>query len=188
MNMKEAAQVLKSLGWVIRTDEVGDKVAQFTLFDRIVDIIYSLDRIRDEQKFGAMLSVSTDDFSKACSAISGRKPKFYPLARAWKGPDIRSSEILEEHVRRASDEAIAWALEQDLDKALRNHAALPTNAPGARPIWHLAALAVLGDAAKLKFYQSSFEAGDRLGFVPYVTQDYIDRAVEMAREYAARAK
>ncbi|MDN3719635.1 hypothetical protein QW131_11790 [Roseibium salinum] len=73
-----------------------------------------------------------------------------------------------------------------MDKALRDHAALPTNAPGARPIWHLAALALLGDVAKLKFYQASFEAGDRLGFVNYVTKDYIDRTVSFAERLAAR--
>ncbi len=187
MNMKETTLALKSLGWSVRDDEVGDKVAQFILTDRIVDIIYGLDRIRDQQKFGAMLTVSTDTFSKFCSVISGKPPKFYPLARAWKGPDIRAPEILTEHVRQASEEAIAWAQEQDLDQALREHAALPTNAPGARPIWHLAALALLGDVTKLKSYQASFEAGDRLAFVPYVTKDYIDRAVSLAQELAATA-
>ena len=48
---------------------------------------------------------------------------------------------------------------------------------GARPVWHLAALVVLGDLEKLKFYQASFEAGDRLGFVKYITKNYIDSAV-----------
>ena len=44
------------------------------------------------------------------------------------------------------------------------------------------ALALLGDIAKLKSYQASFEGGDRLGFVPYVTKGYIDRAVSLAEE------
>ncbi|EEE35397.1 hypothetical protein RKLH11_4073 [Rhodobacteraceae bacterium KLH11] len=60
-------------------------------------------------------------------------------------------------MRQASDEAIAWAQGQDLDMALQDYAALPTDAPGARPIWHLGALAVLGDAARLQSYQASFE-------------------------------
>ncbi|MEO1610679.1 MAG: hypothetical protein AAFR90_15410, partial [Pseudomonadota bacterium] len=171
MKMKDATQTLKALGWSVYTDEVGDKVAHFALHDRVVDIIYGLDQIREQQKFGAMLSVSTDAFSKFCSQIKDKKIHFYPLVRAWKGPDIRAPEILEEHICQASQEAIAWAQEQDLDKALQDHAALPTNAPGARPIWHLAALALLGDVAKLKSYQASFEVGDQLGFVNYVTKD-----------------
>ncbi|WP_234836607.1 DUF6990 domain-containing protein [Sinorhizobium meliloti] len=180
MKMNETTQYLKSLGWSIKADEVGDKRAKFSLLDRVVSIIYDLDRIRDQQKFGAMLSVSTEAFSKACSAIRGERPKFYPLITAWSGPDIRAPEILERHIRQASDEAIAWAQDQDLEQALRDHAALPTNAPGARPIWHLAALALLGEVTRLKSYQSSFEAGDRLGFVNYVTKDYINRAVSLA--------
>lgn len=184
MNMRQATQTLKAFGWSIYTDEVGDKVAHYILHDRIVQIIYGLDRIRDQQKFGAMLSLTTDAFSSACQAINPRSGKGAPFVRAWKRLDIRAPEILEEHVRQASDEAIAWAQAQDLDKALQDHAALPTNAPGARPIWHLAALALLGEVEKLKSYQASFEAGDRLGFVPYVTKDYIDRAVEFAEKLA----
>lgn len=79
-----------------------------------------------------------------------------------------------------------WAEAQDLDKALWDHAALPTNAPGARPIWHLAALALLGDVMKLKSYQASCAAGDRLRFVNYITKDYIDRAVALAEELVVR--
>lgn len=186
MNMKQATQILKTLGWLTYTDEVGDKFAHYILDDRIVRIIYGLDRIRDQQKFGAMLSLATDDFSAACLAIDPGYGNDAPFVRAWNGLDLRGPEILEEHIRKASEEAIAWAQGQDLDKALRDHAALPTNAPGARPIWHLAALALLGDVAKLKSYQASFEAGDRLGFVNYVTKDYIDRAVALAEEQAKK--
>ena len=182
MKIKEATAILKSLGWATRSDEVGDKIAEFSLADRVVDLIYGLDRIRDKQKFGAMLSVSTDAFSAACSVIDGERPTYYPLVRAWQGLDVRATEILEEHVRQASADAVAWAQEQDLKKALLEHAALPTDAPGARPIWHLAALALLSDTAKLKSYQQSFTAGDRLGFVPYVTKEYIDRAIEISEK------
>ena len=180
MRMNEATQALKALGWSIYTDEVGDKFAQYSLQDRIAQIIYFLNRIRDQQKFGASLVLTTDTFSNACLAIDPGYGKDAPIIRASKGIDIRAPEILERHVRQASDEAISWAQEQDLDKALRDHAALPTDAPGARPIWHLAALALLGDVAKLKSYQASFEAGDRLGFVPYIKKDFIDRAVSLA--------
>ena len=180
MKMKETTQVLSSLAWAIRTDDVGDKVAKFILSDRIVDIIYGIGRFGDEEQFEAVLSVSTAKFSKFCSRILGENKSFYPLVVARRGLRVLAPEIREEHVRQASDEAISWAQEQDLDKALRDHAALPTDAPGARPIWHLAALALLGDVAKLKSYQASFEAGDRLGFVPYIKKDFIDRAVSLA--------
>jgi len=44
----------------------------------------------------------------------------------------------------------------------------------------LAALAVNKDQATLLNYLNHFKAGDRLDFVPYITQDYIERAYELA--------
>jgi hypothetical protein len=187
MKLKEATEHLKFIGWSTGKDEVGDRFARFGLPDRKVEIIYGLDRIRDQQKFGSMLSVSTDEFSYACGNIREGASGYSSLITAWSGLDIRAPEILVEHIQQASDEAITWAQRQDLDKALRDHAALPTDAPGTGPILHLASLAILGEVEKLKSYQASFEAGDRLGFVPYVTKDYIDRAVAVAEELAAKS-
>ncbi|WP_414858990.1 DUF6990 domain-containing protein [Pseudomonas aeruginosa] len=59
--------------------------------------------------------------------------------------------------------------------------ALPTNSKGAMPLRNLAALAIAGDVSCLANYQFSFEQGDRLGFVPYITQDMIERALLIAR-------
>ncbi|HMQ40145.1 MAG TPA: hypothetical protein PKC09_02625 [Paracoccus sp. (in: a-proteobacteria)] len=185
MKIVEITNALKSLGWSLSRDEVGDRLASYRLSDRTADIIYGLKRLPDKQQLWVMRSTSTDAFSSACAKVDPGYGISAPLVTPWNNPDIRVPEILEEHVRQASDEAIAWAKAQDLDKALREHAALPTNAPGARPIWHLAALALLGDVAKLKSYQASFAAGDRLGFVNYITKDYIDRAVALAEQTAS---
>ena len=182
MKIVEITNVLKSLGWSISRDEVGDRLASYRLSDRTADIIYGLKKVPDKQQLWVMRSTSTDAFSSACAKVDPGYGMSAPLVTPWNNPDIRASSILEEHVRLASEEAILWAREQDLEKALREHADLPTGAPGARPIWHLAALALLGDIAKLKSYQASFEGGDRLGFVPYVTKGYIDRAVSLAEE------
>lgn len=185
MKVAEVSNYFKSMGWSLSRDEVGDRLAVYRLPDRTADIIYGLKRLSDRQQLWVMRSTSTDAFSSACAKIDPGYGISAPLVTPWNNPDIRAPEILNEHVRQASEEAIAWAEAQDLDKALRDHAALPTNAPGARPIWHLAALALLGDMAKLKSYQASFEAGDRLGFVNYVAKDYIDRAVALAEETAS---
>lgn len=180
MNTREVTKILKDIGWMAFTDEVGDRYTHFVLPDRTVQIIYGVRTFSDEQQLEATRSLTTDVFSGVCLEISGRGGKYTPLARAWKGICIRAPEIMEEHVQQASDEAIAWAKDQDLDRALEKHAVLPTDAPGARPIWHLAALALLADVTKLKAYQSSFESGDHLGFAKYVAKDYIDRALIIA--------
>ena len=182
MNTKEVTQYLEALGWSTRKDEVGDRCATFALADRQVELIYSIDRINELQKFGAMLSVTTDAFSSACSNIIGERLNSHPLTTAWRGIDVRAPEISEHHIREATRDAISWSKDQDLNKALSEHAALPTSAPGIRPVWHLAALVLLGDDVRLKAYQTSFEKGDRLGFVPYVTREYIDRSVALVAQ------
>ncbi len=187
MRIKEVTEFLRAIGWSTKRDEIGYRYARFELPDRVVEIIYSLDRIRDQQKFRGVLSLSTNGFSHAYRKIGGGKDDYGSLMTAWSGLDIRAPEILAEHIQQASEQAIAWAQSQDMDKALRDHAALPTDAPGTGPILHLASLAILGEVEKLKSYQASFESGDRLGFVPYVTKDYIDRAVAVAEELAAKS-
>ena len=185
MNIREVTKVLKSLGWLAYTDDVGDKYTRFLLPDRTIQLIYGVRKYGQEQQLEVMQSLSSDGFSQACLTVDVGYGDDAPLVRDRMGSCIQVPEILEEHVRQASDGAIAWAQEQDLDKALREYAALPTTAPGARPVWHLGALAVLGDVHRLKSYQASFESGDRLGFVNYVTKDYIDRAVILAEQNAS---
>ena len=187
MNTREATKALRALGWSTKTDEVGDKGALFRLPDRIARILYGVRTFRDKQDFRAMLSVSTDSFSKAYAEIPGDRPGYGPLIAARKGIHIEVPEILEEHIRQASERSIAWAEAQDLEAGLLAHASLPTDAPGTGPVLHLSALAVTGDVARLKSYRASFEAGDRLGFVPYITGDYIDRAVALAEQYASNS-
>jgi len=179
MKAKEATDILISLGWSAFKDEVGDRYTKYFLPDRVVQIIYGIEKIRENQKFGSTLTLTTVEFSRACSEIHD-KPGDTPLISAWKGIDIRAPEILEQHIHQASNQAVEWARAQDLRKALHDHAALPTDAPGARPLLHLAALAILGDVERLNLYRSSFEAGNKLGFVNYITKEYIDRALEVA--------
>lgn len=183
MKTKDVTQVLKSLGWSIRTDEVGDKVAYYKLPDRTVCTIYGIRNFSDDQQLDGTLSLSTDAFSKACFTIRDRGSRYADLATLWNGWKISAPEITEAHVHQASEACITWAKAQDLNAALQEKIALPTSAPGTAPVLHLGALVVAGDIEKLKSYQASFAAGDRLGFAPYITRDYIDRAVALAEEY-----
>jgi len=149
------------------------------------DFFYTIHRATHYQKLGTMFSTSTDEFSTVCSQIGNDKEHYESLVVSWSGLDIRDPEFIKpEHIHQASQQAIDWSKEQDLYQALLDYAALPTSAPGSQPILHLSALVLLGNIEKLKFYQSSFEAGDRLDFVPYITKDFIDRAVTLAEQNA----
>jgi len=187
VKIKEATDILKAIGWRTSKDGVGDRVAQFMLSDRIVNIIYGINRATRYQQFSSTLSVSTEEFSliyRRIENVGNERDDYAPLIVAWKGIDIRDTEMIKpEHIRQASHQAIEWAKEQDLHKALLDHEALSTNAPGTRPLLHLSALVLLGKLEKLEFYQTSFKAGDRLGFARYISKDFIDRAVTIAKQY-----
>ncbi|WP_440130662.1 DUF6990 domain-containing protein [Achromobacter pulmonis] len=43
---------------------------------------------------------------------------------------------------------------------------------------------IAADVERLNSYKNSFEKGGRLGFVPYITVDIIDRAILIAQKYA----
>lgn len=51
---------------------------------------------------------------------------------------------------------------------------------GGLQLCHLAALALAGDGARLRDYHGRMLAGDRLNFVPMITPDLVQRAVERA--------
>jgi len=183
MKIKEATEILKSIGWQTYKEE-GDRGAYFQLPDRTVDIGYEIKRFIDEQKFSVGLSLSTDAFSAICSRIRDEKNAYWQLIKAWNWPGIYAPEIKEEHIHQASNAALDWAKQQDLQQGILERAALPTSSYGVRPIFHLAALVLLGDIEKLKSYQACFAADDRLDFNPHITKDHIDRAVELAEQYA----
>lgn len=188
MNRVELGAELKKIGWTIARDEVGDHYSLIEIYGRIVQIIFGVRNIRGEQRLETLVSVSTKKFSSSCSYVAGENVSYSSLVVNWVGLGVSAPKLDESHVRLASDRAIAWAADQDLDQALLNLSKLPTSAPGAQPVQHLAALVLLGEIKKLKFYQKKFEAGDRLGFVPYITKDYIDRAVALAEQSLAEGK
>lgn len=182
MKTKDVTKLLKSLGWSAHTDEVGDRYTIWQLADRRVQIIYGVRNFSDGQQLDGTLSTSSEAFSEAYKIIDDCGSNYASLIVKRNGWKVRAPEITETHVRQSSADAISWAKEQNLDAALKEKAALPTTAPGTGPVLHLAALAVLGDIDRLEYYQSRFVAGDRLGFVPYITKEYVDRAVALAKE------
>ncbi len=179
MKIARVAEVLKTLGWEGSSCD-GDRIAKYQLSDRIVRLVYKVTRLPDQQRLVIVPSVLDASFSNACAKVGDLDGQRILFVRSWNFPGLNAPEILEKHVRQASASAIAWAKEQDLEKALHERTELPTNSPGTFPVQHFAALALTGDVDRLKSYLESFDAGDRLGFVPYITRDYIVRALELA--------
>ncbi len=184
MKIGQVDEELKSLGWQLSRDE-GYRIATFRLSDRSVSMIYGVQDLKDKKQLWMTPSIRTHEFSFGCATIDPGYGESAPFVRHLNFPDICAPEILEQHVRQASDMVIKWARHQNLDKALDEHAALPANVRGAGPIWHLAALALSGNVGRLKFYLECLDAGDRLGFVNYITRGHVERALQLAEGRAS---
>lgn len=180
MKIKEVLPVLEKLGWLCGQDEAGDYFCLIDVDGSQVQIIPSIGKRSDHFRVSLMASVTSKKFTAAAEFILGEAGDHEPVIVRNDVPekivDFSMSEIV-----RLSQDAILWARAQDLEKELATYRTLPTDAKGAMPLRHLAALAVAGQVERLTTYKISFEQGDRLEFVPYITLDMIDRALLIAR-------
>jgi hypothetical protein len=181
VKVKEILPVLEELGWLCRKDEAGDYFCLMDVDRAQVQVIPAIGKRSDYFRVSLMPSVSTKEFTAAAAFILGEAGDHEPVIVSNDVPEKIVNFSLNDIVR-LSQNAISWAFAQDIEKGLADYRALPTDAKGAMPLRHLAALAVAGDVERLTTYKLSFEQGDRLGFVPYITQDMIERALLIARD------
>jgi len=181
VKVKEMLPILEGLGWLCRKDEAGDYFCLMDVEGAQVQIIPAIGKRSDHFRVSFMPSVSTKRFTAAAAFILGEAEDHEPVIVSNDVPEKMVGFSLDDVVRLSQD-AISWAEAQDMEKGLAAYRELPTDSKGAMPLRHLAALAVAGDVERLTSYKQSFEWGDRLGFVPYITQDMIDRALLIARD------
>jgi len=179
MKVAELRQIMAAAGWRHKRDEAGDTCSVFALSDRTVQVIAGIDHLADRQRLRSTLSLSTPVFSCVYMGIQGLPEGHAPLCVHRQGLSLEAPLLTAAEVARFTDAALDWARSTDPAEALARHVALPTHAPGTGPMLHLAALAVTGAIDRLQTYQRAFAAGDRLGFVPYVTQDHIARSLAL---------
>jgi hypothetical protein len=181
MKEKDIVSILKEQGWVFNKDEVGDYFCLADVGEVQLQVIPSVGKRSDHFRVSLMPSISSREFSEAVSFILGDDSSNAPIIVSNGAPEKFSS-FSSDDIIRLSDKAISWARSQNIDEGLRVYRALPTDVKGAMPIRHLAALAMAGDTGRLDEYKKSFEMGDRMGFVPYVTSEMIDRALMVAQK------
>ncbi|POP75109.1 hypothetical protein CXB37_16575 [Pseudomonas syringae pv. syringae] len=181
MNENDIASILRERGWVCNKDEVGDCFCVIDIGEAELQVIPSVGKRADHFRVSLMPSISSKEFSQAVSFISGDGGSHAPIIISHEGPEKIPSISIDD-VIRLSEKAILWARNQNIEEGLAAYRKMPTYAKGAMPVRHLAALAIAGDTGRLEEYKKSFETGDRLGFVPYVTSDMINRALMMAKK------
>ena len=78
-------------------------------------------------------------------------------------------------------EVLDAARKVDLDGLLDDVLKLPTSAPGNAPLRLLAAMACKGKFFDLMEMRNKMKAGHRMGFVPYIQLEHLERALDACR-------
>lgn len=179
MNERELCLILQKQGWICNTDEVGDVFCVFSVGNVLIQIIPKIGKRPDHFRVSTSPSVSSREFSEAAGFILGESRDFVPII-VNRDPPEKLDSVCYDDVLRISEKVISWASSQDLTAGLASYRELPTTVKGAMPLRHLAALAIARDIKRLEHYRQSFQKGDRLGFVSYVSLEMIGRAISIA--------
>ena len=188
MKFKDIKNRLLDLGWKYKNID-GDKSFIRDIDDIQIQLLPYLDRLdEDTVKFSFLPSVSILKFTEIQNYLMEEALDFVPLVSrfGWCAPAIEKGapsdkfhEISFEIFDFLLKESIEWAKYQNIDKALEYYANLPTNSPGSAPLGHLAALIIRKEVQTVLYYKNRFDAGDNLGFVPYITADVIAKAANL---------
>ncbi|MBD9429901.1 MULTISPECIES: DUF6990 domain-containing protein [Achromobacter] len=177
----EITSILEKCGWSCKPDEVGDHFCVLDFGDKMIRIFPTIRKRSDHLRVTFMPSISCKPFSQAVSRIFGENIEYEPIV-VRNSPPRKMLELSTGDVLGLAEEAISWADAESLESGLAIYRSLPTDAKGAMPLRHLAALAMAREVDILVSYRDSFERGNRLGFVLYVTTEMLDRAILIARE------
>ncbi|WP_051919546.1 DUF6990 domain-containing protein [Basilea psittacipulmonis] len=191
MDARKLRRKLEKLGWKYSKGAfIGDRSFTKVIDDgKVVQLAPRSEKwYQGGVKFTFDPALSTVEFIQISNAVLNEDVNYIPLiARfGWCAPPIEKGvpekifpELTEEIVDELLAEALDWASYQDIDKAIDYYAGLPTNCKGALPGDHLATLVIRNNKEKLLYYQKCFAEGNRLGFAPYITDEVINRAVEL---------
>lgn len=191
MTLVEVKKIFDALGWHTPWGARGRYSVVFHLPDRILGIIPVILATRGvEEKLMVEMYLSTLEFNEACTFVANDEHENF-LACSSCPPRIDAPELQKKNVRKVSGEVVAWGKRQDIGDALEECAEPPTSSADASPcflqsIRHIVALALLGDERRLRFYQESFDASDRLDFLLPMTGDFVDRALTLAQRKNSR--
>lgn len=183
MTNAELYNILLDNGWTIRKGI--DDCAYKQLPDRQIQVIPGIKNLIDEYQIIMMTSVSTKDFSILVEYIEdNKKPRKIVHSGIVKNKQdcIQTNNPTRGVVETYLQDIEVWAHEQDTEAGLKQYCKLPTDSKGNLPLHHLSALAISGQSKQLANYLEHFKKSDNMGFVPYIKQDFIERALEAAKK------
>jgi hypothetical protein len=178
---KDLALAFAARGWRVS----GGAIAELRMGDRVVVSFFG--RRGPNFPFNMSGWITNDAISVAHTVIihaNKRRAESVPLVRSGYIV-IEKAVASDEDVDRGCAALINWASKADLDPGITALLDKDANSRGILPTYHLAALAATGGVEVLQGYADAFAAGDRAGFVPYITADYVIGALEFAKQRQA---
>lgn len=176
----EVLQEFKKFGWKVKTSG-GEKIASKQDGDNLVEVVVQQFYLPNSVKLELSVSASSKEFCGICAKVAGRKEMHATICQTYlEKPFADLSKI---DIKSLSDEIEIWWGAQPIASSLKTMSQPPPET-GQAQLYHLAALAYLGDFNTLMEYQSVFSKGKRMGFVPMIKAEMIERALDIALERA----
>ena len=176
--LSEVIQEFEILGWILSKDSIGDKFITYSFSDtEQVSACLVLKQIRGDSKLSGLFCVSTERFSRIYTKLQNKR-KIDTIGIAKKEFRWLLADSNKNQIAPIAEQVIQWARSVNVNNEINKFVLLPTDAVGNQPLLHLAALAITNNYTRLNNYLESFKQGNRLGFVPYITQAHIERALK----------
>jgi hypothetical protein len=91
-------------------------------------------------------------------------------------------------IKELLNQVLSWGATLDPDTSVAMFAATRPDGPSVPQINHLVALAYLGDFTTLEGYARTFAKGLRLNFVPLITREAIEAALDASYDYSVQRR
>jgi hypothetical protein len=199
MTIDKICILLANNGWKISHAEFEEIFITKNLSDRIIGAYLNIEKLgistfTDKEDGDEGLEIltlspylSTESMCVAETFITSETNEIVEFCIIDRPTWVTSKEsvkVEDQDVVALITQIVEWAKSVDLDDVLKRNLEIKPDSTGAAPLLHLAALAESGDVQTLDYYWASMNAGVNLGFVPYITIEYIERAREFAKERA----
>lgn len=181
LSKSDIFRLLSDTGWtVVRDKDDGSRYATLTEHDRIIRVLPTISQSSRGTRIDWRDGICSKNFAKAISIIGARSEAFHPMVLR-NGKCQIANQLTLQDVKCGLGELLENARETDLDCLLDDVLKLPTSAPGHAPLRLLAAMVCKGSFFELIEMRDKMKAGDRMGFVPYIQLEHLERALEAYR-------
>ncbi len=181
--LNTVSEDLKRMDWTVYRDKNYNCNAYFIKKDRIINIVYDLDKNGETPLVTFKVSLSTLGFSTAYRSIFINTPQYTVLKELEDIYTVSGNEVDEGKLKQICADILCWADRQNVNQIIYDYAAFPPDSEYDLIIRHFIALILIGVVERLKFYKENFRKGNSLSFVEGITKYTIDNALTLAQRY-----